>query len=159
MARPRRADPEAAESVLSHAQARVVDARVDFEARVRELEGGLHDPRRAREAGRLLDEIARGKRYKLAGHRTFDDFVRDTLGISRPTAHRLRTLARAPESLAIPKRGKTAAYEAARSLAREAQEPTKPAKSARTKTSPAKAEGAEKTTVTPARARSRKRPI
>ena len=144
--------------MLSHAQARVLDARADFEARVRELERGLHDPRRARETGRALDEIARGKLYKLAGHRTFDDFVRDTLGISRPTAHRMRTLARAPESLAIPKRGKTAAYEAARSLVREAQEPTKPTKAARTKTSTAKTEGA-RMTAKPARARSRKRPI
>lgn len=115
----RRTNPDAAERVLSLAQTRVVDARAGFEARVRELQGGLHDPRRARETGRVLDEIADGKLYRLGGHRTFDDFVREALGISRPTAHRLRTLARAPASLAIPKRGKTAAYEAARELERE----------------------------------------
>jgi len=155
MATRRRADPEAGERVLSHAQRRVVDARADFEARVRALQGGLHDPRRARETGRALEEIARGKLYRLAGHRTLDDFVRDALGISRPTAHRLRTIARAPASLEIPRRGKTAAYEAARTLAREAHKPTEPA---RDETPLAKGEGEEKAAM-PARARSRKRPI
>jgi hypothetical protein len=122
-------------------------ARTSRRACVRS-QGGLHDPRRARETGRALEEIARGKLYRLAGHRTLDDFVRDALGISRPTAHRLRTIARAPASLEIPRRGKTAPYEAARTLAREAHKPTEPA---RDETPLAKGEGKEKAAM-PARA-------
>ncbi len=115
----RRAEIDAAERLLSLAQAQVVDARASFEATVRELQAGVHDPGRAREIGRTLDDIARRKLFRLMGHPTFDAFVREAVGISRPTAHRMRTLARAPESLAIPTRGKTAAYEAARELVRE----------------------------------------
>lgn len=127
----------------------MVEERAAFAALADELTRALHDPRRAREAGAALDAIARGKRYRLLGHATFDAFVRG-LGISRPTAHRLRTLARAPQSLDIPRRGKTAAYEAARALVREGAAPSTVRGAVATRTR--ESDGA-------ARARSRKRTI
>ena len=108
----------------------MAEAREALEVLVEGLERSLRDPRRARKAGAALDAIARGKRYRLLGHATFDDFVR-SLGISRPTAHRLRTLARAPASLDIPRRGKTAAYEAARALTRGSVTPPEATSAAR----------------------------
>lgn len=142
----------------------MAEAREALEARVEALGRWLHDPRRARECGASLEQIARGKRYRLLGHATFDDFVR-SLGISRPTAHRLRTLARAPASLDIPPRGRTAAYEAARALTRGSVTPPEatsaasaPAKKAAVKKAAVK-KAVVKNAQRPARPRPRKRSI
>lgn len=137
----------------------MAEAREALEARVEALDRSLRDPRRAREAGASLEQVARGKRYRLLGHATFDDFVR-SLGISRPTAHRLRTLARAPESLDIPPRGRTAAYEAARALTRGSVTPPEPTRASSTAVKRAAVKtAAVQTARRPSRPRPRKRSI
>ena len=114
---PRRktVDLNSAEAALARAKASLAGAQTSFHVLVRSIVDQLPDPRRTRDVGRMLDDIARRRLYRLVGHANLDDFLRDSLGISRATAYRLRRIARAPGPDQIPQRGKMRAYEAARS--------------------------------------------
>lgn len=101
--------PDRADAVLASARAVLPGAQRCFALLVASLAAQLRDERRGRDVGAILEAIAEGKLYRLGGHRTFESFVRTALGISNPTAHRLRALARAPEPPPTRARGKTGA--------------------------------------------------
>lgn len=96
--------PQAAEELLARARQAAPGARLCFELLVTSLVSLLGHEERSPEIGAILERIAERKLYRLGGYTTFDHFVRDALGISRATAHRLR--AGAPADSSPPRRTK-----------------------------------------------------
>lgn len=104
------------ESLVERALADAPVATRLFELLAASLAMLVDDPRHVRSVGRILEEIAERKLYRLGRHATWDAFLRNALGLSRATAYRLRRIALAPGDAEIPRRGKMAAYESARAV-------------------------------------------
>ncbi len=104
---------DVAEALLARARRDLPVMQRMFVLLVASLVAIVDEPRHARRAGQILEEIARTKYYVFGGHRTWNAFLRDALGVSRTTAYRLRRIALATEVDPI-ENGKMAAYEQAR---------------------------------------------
>lgn len=79
---------------------------------------GMHDRRQLPAIGLALEEIARSRRFRVAGYSSFDAMLRTELGISRGTAHRWRKAAKALDAETIQELGVVAAYERAQRAGR-----------------------------------------
>ena len=96
-------------AVLDELRRALPEARAHFDALVATIRSLRHDRSRVHDVGLALEEIARGKLYRLRGHATLHDLLSD-LGVSRTTAQRWRTLARAADDGALAEHGIAAAY-------------------------------------------------
>lgn len=82
-------------ALLADARAAVGPAKEAFALLVARVEAARGDPSLVRDAGEALDQIARGKLYRLRQHRTMAEFLAQ-IGLSRTTAHNWRRVSRMP---------------------------------------------------------------
>ncbi|MBK9388620.1 MAG: hypothetical protein IPN34_27730, partial [Planctomycetes bacterium] len=115
MTKPRPVDPLLLDRLLARAQAALPDAVARFDALVLAIADQLPDPRRAREVGLLLEQIARGSSTASPGTPR-SPTSRATRSASRAPRCTPACVRIAPGSCARPdqKEGKMRAYETAR---------------------------------------------
>jgi hypothetical protein len=89
---PRKQTAEKLAALVETARSAKSRARERALGLVREVEENRHDRRRLPRAGRALEELQRGKRYKALGFATYAAFL-VSVGISRSTAHVWRGMA------------------------------------------------------------------
>lgn len=95
------------------ASARVPGALAQLDALVARVLAARADRAKIHDAGHALDEIARGRLYRLRRLRSMGELLAQ-LGISRTTAHKWRVLARELDEASVQQLGSEAAYRRAR---------------------------------------------
>jgi hypothetical protein len=102
-----------AAAVLAFAQSLVPEALAELDALVARVAAARGDRSKIHDAGRALDEIARGRLYRLRRLRSMSELLA-SIGISRTTAHKWRVLARELDETSVAELGVEAAYQRAR---------------------------------------------
>jgi hypothetical protein len=114
-------DIERLEALLATLREAAIVQGAQIRAELDAIRQHMHDRRQLPAVGAMLEAIARGKRFRLAGYGSFDQLLRTELGISRVTAHRWRKAAKALDADTIRELGVVAAYE----RAQRAERPTR----------------------------------